>query len=65
MHGELGMMEAKDLLTAGKIAKELGLSEAKVKKAIKDLNLNPAAKKGVCSYYTQADKTAIQKKLNA
>jgi hypothetical protein len=40
-----------DLLSAGAIAKELGLPEAKVKKAIKDLQLAPKAKKGVCSLY--------------
>lgn len=39
------------LLTAGAIAKSLGASDAKVKKAIKDLGLQPAAKKGVCAYY--------------
>ena len=39
------------LLTAGTIAKTLGASDAKVKKAIKDLGLQPAAKKGVCAYY--------------
>lgn len=40
-----------DLLTAGAIARELGLSDAKVKKAIKDLGLEPKAKKGVCNLY--------------
>ena len=40
-----------DLLTAGAIAKELGLPDAKVKKAIKDLALPPKAKKGVCNLY--------------
>lgn len=40
-----------DLLTAGAIAKELGLSDTKVKKAIKDLGLQPKAKKGVCCLY--------------
>lgn len=39
------------LLTAGALAKELGVSDAKVKKAIKDLGLEPKAKKGVCAYY--------------
>ncbi|MBF0108846.1 MAG: hypothetical protein HQL76_06710 [Magnetococcales bacterium] len=39
------------LLTAGKIAKELGISDAKVKKAIKELGIEPVAKKGVCNYY--------------
>lgn len=40
-----------DLLTAGAIAKELGVPDAKVKKAIKDLGLQPKAKKGACCYY--------------
>jgi hypothetical protein len=40
-----------DLLTAGNIAKTLGASDAKVKKAIQALGLKPVAKKGVCSYY--------------
>lgn len=41
-----------NLLTAGNIAKELGVSDVKVKKAIKELGIKPAAKKGVCSYYS-------------
>jgi len=40
-----------NLLTAGAIAKALGASDAKVKKAITDLGIAPAAKKGVCAYY--------------
>jgi len=40
-----------DLLTAGAIAKELGLPDSKVKKAIKDLALSPKAKKGACNLY--------------
>lgn len=40
-----------DLLTAGAIAKELGLSDAKVKKALKDLDVQPKAKRGVCNLY--------------
>jgi hypothetical protein len=39
------------LLTAGAIAQALGASGAAVKKAIKDLGIQPKAKKGVCSYY--------------
>jgi hypothetical protein len=41
------------LLTAGAMAKALGASDAKVKKALKDLRIKPKAKKGVCSYYGQ------------
>ena len=47
---------SEDLISAGNIAKELGVSDAKVKKAIKELALEPAAKRGVCSFY---DRTAI------
>ena len=45
--------EKSDLMTAGALAKEMGLSDAKVKKAIAELKLKPAAKKGVCNYYTK------------
>lgn len=41
-----------DLLTAGNIAKQLRVSDAKVKKAIKELGIKPKAKKGVCNYYS-------------
>lgn len=55
--------ETQVLLTAGVMAKESGLSDAKVKKAIKDLNLVPAARKGCCSYYTQDDLAKIKATL--
>lgn len=42
-----------DLMTSGNIAKALGVSDAKVKKAIKDLKIKPDAKKGVCNYYSR------------
>lgn len=42
---------SEDLLTAGAIAKAIGAPDAKVKKAIKDLAIQPKAKKGVCNYY--------------
>jgi hypothetical protein len=42
-----------DLLTAGGVAKELGVSDAKVKKVIKELAIEPKAKKGVCNYYSR------------
>jgi len=40
-------------MTAGKIAEELAIPGAKVKKAIADLKIKPVAKKGVCSYYSR------------
>ncbi len=42
-----------DLITAGNIATELKVSGAVVKKAIQQLGIKPAAKKGVCSYYSK------------
>jgi len=46
------MKDDKDnLLTAGNIAKKLGVTDLKVKKALKDLGIVPKAKKGVCNYY--------------
>ncbi|MGD0229718.1 MAG: hypothetical protein ABSC19_05070 [Syntrophorhabdales bacterium] len=49
-----------DLLTSGGIAKELGVSDAKVKKAINELAIQPKAKKGVCSYYPRDVLTRIK-----
>ncbi|HVP65708.1 MAG TPA: hypothetical protein VMT17_00435 [Anaeromyxobacteraceae bacterium] len=57
------MSDPKDLLTASKIAAQLKVSDAKVKKAIGALGLKPAAKKGVCSYYTPGDVPKIKKAL--
>ena len=45
--------EKSDLLTAGNIAKTLGVPDAKVKKAIQTLGIKPQAKKGVCNYYSK------------
>ena len=46
--------EGGELLSPGNIAKKLGVSDAKVKKAIASLKLSPDAKKGVCAYYGPA-----------
>lgn len=53
--------EKTNLLTAGAIAKELGLSGAVVSKTIKALNIQPEMKKGVCSYYSKE----VVKKIKA
>ena len=45
--------QTSDLLTAGNIAKEIGTTDAKVKKAIQQLGIAPSAKKGVCNYYSR------------
>lgn len=52
-----------DLLTASQIAAALGVSDAKVKKAIKELGMNPAAKKGVCNYYSKDAITKVKQAL--
>ncbi len=45
------MAEKKDLFTAGDIAKMLKAPDTKVKRAIKELAIQPAARKGVCNLY--------------
>ena len=57
------MPDATDLLTASKIAAQLKVNDATVKKAIAALGLKPVAKKGVCSYYAKADVPKIKKAL--
>ncbi len=54
---------APELLTASKIATALKVTDTKVKKAISELGLKPAAKKGVCNYYAAADVPKIKKAL--
>ena len=49
-----------DLMTAGNMAKALGVSDAKVKKALQELGIKPAAKKGVCSYYTKENMAKVK-----
>ncbi len=55
--------EKNGLMTSGNIAKALGVSDAKVKKAIKDLKIKPDARKGVCNYYSQGALTKIKAAL--
>ncbi len=52
-----------ELLTASKIAVALKVTDTKVKKAIAELGLKPAAKKGVCNYYAAGDVPRIKKAL--
>jgi hypothetical protein len=51
---------APTLLTASAMAKALSVSDAKIKKAITELALVPAAKKGCCHYYTSEDQKKIK-----
>ena len=41
-----------ELLSAGKLSKEMGFSAAKVKKAIEQLNLEPDNVRCGCKYYS-------------
>jgi hypothetical protein len=52
-----------ELLTAAKIAEQLGVAPAQVKKAIAAASVAPDAKKGGCSYYGPASVKRIQKAL--
>lgn len=44
--------ETPAVFTASAMAKTLGVADTKVKKAILELGLSPAAKKGCCTYYS-------------
>lgn len=52
-----------ELLTVGKIAEQLSLPPAKIKKAIQELGIEPAAKKGACSYYSKSEIAKIKKAI--
>ncbi len=54
-----------DMMTAGKWAKELGVSEKKFKDAIKAAGIEPDQKKGACAYYGKATATKIAKAAKA
>ena len=56
--------QAPSLITAGNMAKTLGVSDAKVKKAILELGLTPASKKGCCTYYTPEDLAKLKAVLS-
>lgn len=55
--------ETPALFTAAAIAKTLGVADAKVKAAIKALNIEPAIKKGCRAYFTVADFERIESSL--
>ncbi|MBF0191687.1 MAG: hypothetical protein HQL99_11200 [Magnetococcales bacterium] len=50
-------------ISATNIAKEIGVSDTKVKKVIKELGIEPAAKRGVCCFYARDDIPKIKEKL--
>lgn len=55
--------EGANLFTARKIAEALGVPETQVKKAIKELGLEPTTKKGACSYYSAETVERIRQTL--
>jgi hypothetical protein len=55
-------MSTKDLYTAGKIAKEFGLTGKAVKAAIEELKITPDVIKGNCKYYTRETAEKIKEK---
>ena len=57
------MATEQGLVTAGKMAEALGAPAAKVKKAITDLGIQPAAKKGACCYYDSKAVAKVKKAL--
>jgi hypothetical protein len=56
--------ETPTLFTAATMAKQLGVSDAKVKKAITELSLVPASRKGCCTYYTPEDLSKLKAVLS-
>lgn len=57
-------MTAKEaLMTAANIAKDLGVSPAKVKKCIDEQKIKPDASKGACKYYGQKAYNQIKSSL--
>ncbi len=55
--------QQEELFTAGAIAKNLAASPAAVKKAITELKIVPAAKKGACTYYSPDAVAKIKKAI--
>lgn len=53
-----------DLIGAAAIAKALELSDAKTKKLIKELKIEPAAKRGICNFYSPDAIGQIRKALS-
>lgn len=53
-----------DLIGSTGIGKELNISDAKVKKMIKELNIAPAAKRGICNFYSRDAIAKIRKALS-
>ena len=57
-------MADKDLLTAGKLAKEWGVSQKVVKQAIEKAGVEPDVVKGSCKYYKPETAEKIKKAID-
>lgn len=58
------MKDNSTLYTAGKLAAALGVSDSKVKKLIKELDIQPTEKKGACNYYSQDNLEKLKQALD-
>ena len=56
-------MAEQTTVTVGAIAKEIGVSDTKVKKAIETLKIEPVGKRGVCKLYATDVIEAVKKTL--
>lgn len=56
-------MSEQATVTVGVIAKELGVSDTKVKKAIEALKIEPVGKRGICKLYATEVVEAVKKAL--
>lgn len=55
---------AENLMTVGKLAKELNVPEKKIKEAIEKAGIQPDVVKGACKYYAPASVEKIKAALN-
>ncbi|MCZ7662185.1 MAG: hypothetical protein M5U22_04220 [Thermoleophilia bacterium] len=58
-------MGTEDLLTTGKIAEKLGVSQGKVSKLVKERGIEPDQKKGNCGYYGPGKVKVIEEALKS
>ncbi|HNY31047.1 MAG TPA: hypothetical protein PKO15_09170 [Fibrobacteria bacterium] len=52
-----------ELLSSGKLAEKVGLSPAKLKKLLAELEIQPAQMKGICAMYDAAALKKVQSSL--
>ena len=55
---------AEEMKTIANWAKELGISEKKLKDAVKAADIPPDAKKGVCAYFTRKSVEKLRKAMH-